>query len=298
MFIPPASPWTVPFEGGFDVRAAPTAPPADAPHAKRLRRELRALVREFDDIQRKLYTEDRHALLLVFQALDAAGKDSTIRAVLRGVNPAGVHVTPFGRPSSLELRHDFLWRTARHLPERGHVGVFNRSYYEEVLVVRVHPELLGPQRLPEPESAEALWRGRLESIRDHERHLARNGVIVLKFWLNVSKDEQTRRLLSRLDEREKHWKFEMADVREREYHEEYLDAYAAVFEATSRPWAPWYAIPADDKPFMRRAVAEIVVDALRALEPDHPHGPAIDPGEAERIRARLAADLAEGDART
>lgn len=294
MFIPPASPWTVPFDGGFDVRAAPTAPPADAPPAKRLRKELRALVREFDDLQRKLFGEDRHALLLVFQALDAAGKDSTIRAVLRGVNPAGVHVTPFGRPSSLELRHDFLWRTARHLPERGHVGVFNRSYYEEALVVRVHPRLLEPQRLPEPESMETFWQGRLESIRDHERHLARSGTAVLKFWLNVSKDEQTRRLLSRLDEPSKRWKFEMADMHEREHHEDYLDAYQAVFDATSRPWAPWYAIPADDKPFMRRVVAGIVVEALRALDPSHPDAPPIAPGEAERIRALLATELPEG----
>lgn len=294
MFIPPASPWTVPFNGGFDVRAAPTAPPADAPPAKHLRKELRALVREFDDLQRKLFGEDRHALLLVFQALDAAGKDSTIRAVLRGVNPAGVHVTPFGRPSSLELRHDFLWRTARHLPERGHVGVFNRSYYEEALVVRVHPRLLEPQRLPEPESMEAFWQGRLESIRDHEKHLARSGTAVLKFWLNVSKDEQTRRLLSRLDEPSKRWKFEMADMHEREHHEDYLDAYQAVFDATSRPWAPWYAIPADDKPFMRRVVAGIVVEALRALDPSHPDAPPIAPGEAERIRALLAAELPEG----
>lgn len=294
MFIPPVSPWTVPFDGSFDVRAAPTAPPVDAPPPKQLRSELRALVRKFDNLQRKLYGEDRHALLLVFQALDAAGKDSTIRAVLRGVNPAGVHVTPFGRPSSLELQHDFLWRTARHLPERGHVGVFNRSYYEEVLVVRVHPHLLEPQRLPEPESMEALWQGRLESIRDHEKHLARSGTAVLKFWLNVSKDEQTRRLLSRLDEPSKRWKFEMADMHEREHHEDYLDAYQAVLDATSRPWAPWYAIPADDKPFMRRVVAGIVVEALRALEPSHPDAPPLAPGEAERMRALLAAELDAG----
>ena len=287
MFIPPSSPWTVPFDGSFNVRTAAITPPAGAPSGKKLEKKLDALVEQFDELQRRLYGEDRHALLLIFQALDAGGKDSTIRAVLRGVNPAGLHVTAFKQPSTQELDHDFLWRTARHLPARGRVGVFNRSYYEEVLVVRVHPELLDRQRLPATGAPDRLWETRLASIRDHEEHLARNGTVILKFWLNVSKEEQARRLRARLDDPEKHWKFAAADVYEREHWDAYLDAYEAALAATSRPWAPWYAIPADDKPFMRFTVAAIVVGALRALDPRYPSTPALDPDELARIRALL-----------
>lgn len=287
MFIPPESRWSVPLDGSFDVRAHATAPPGEPPPKKELRRELNALIKEIDDLQYRLFVEDRRSLLLIFQALDAAGKDSTIRAVFRGVNPAGLHVTAFAEPSSLDLDHDFLWRTTRHLPERGRLGVFNRSYYEEVLVVRVHPELLAPQRLPAAESPEDLWEGRLASIRDHEAHLARNGTTVLKFWLNVSRDEQARRLRARVEGQEKQWKFSMSDVRDRQHWDAYLAAYQCAIEATSRPWAPWYAIPADNKPFMRLAVAGVIADTLRAMDPQLPDVAPMDPGEQQRILGLL-----------
>ncbi len=283
MFTPPDSRWSVPFDGSFDVRAHATAPPAGAPGKKGLRKALNTLIKELDDLQYRLYVEDRRSLLLIFQALDAAGKDSTIRAVFRGVNPAGLQVTSFAEPSSLDLDHDFLWRTTRVLPQRGRLGVFNRSYYEEVLVVRVHPELLKPQRLPDMEPLEELWEGRLASIRDHEAHLARNGATVLKFWLNVSREAQAERLRDRVEGREKQWKFSMSDVRDRQHWDAYLDAYQSAINATARPWAPWYAIPADNKPFMRHAVAGIIVETLRALDPQLPHTEPLDPEERRRI---------------
>ncbi len=287
MFTPPESRWSVPFDGDYDIRSIATSPPPESPSKKELRTILNVLIKELDELQYRLYVEDRHSLLLIFQALDAGGKDSTIRAVFRGVNPAGLQVTSFKEPSSYELDHDFLWRTARLLPERGRLGVFNRSYYEEVLVVRVHPELLKPQRLPDGGTLEELWEGRLTSIRDHEAHLARNGTTVLKFWLNVSRDEQARRLRRRVEGREKQWKFSMSDVRDRQHWDAYLDAYQHAFNATSRPWAPWYVIPADNKPFMRHAVAEIIVDTLRTLDPQLPHVEPLDPEERQRILGLL-----------
>ena len=283
MFIPPESRCSVPFDGSFDVRGHEPAPPPDAPGKRELRRGLKALIKELDDLQYRLFVEDRHSLLVIFQALDAGGKDSTIRTVFRGVNPAGLQVTSFEEPSSYELDHDFLWRTARLLPERGRLGVFNRSYYEEVLVVRVHSELLKPQRLPDGDSLEELWEGRLTSIRDHEAHLARNGTTVLKFWLNVSRDEQGRRLRERVEGRKKQWKFSMSDVRDRQHWDAYLDAYQHALNATSHPWAPWHAIPAGNKPFMRHAVAEVIVETLRALDPQLPRVDPIEPAERQRI---------------
>ena len=283
MFTPPDSRWSVPFDGSFDVRGHAAAPPPDVPGKKRLRKALNGLIRELDELQYRLFVEDRRSLLLIFQALDAAGKDSTIRAVFRGVNPAGLQVTSFAEPSSLDLDHDFLWRTTRVLPQRGRLGVFNRSYYEEVLVVRVHPEILVPQRLPPIDDLEQVWEGRLASIRDHEAHLARNGTTVLKFWLNVSREAQAERLRDRVEGREKQWKFSMSDVRDRQHWDAYLDAYQCALNATSRPWAPWYAIPADNKPFMRLAVAEIIAAALRAMDPQLPHVEPIDPEEQRRI---------------
>jgi len=250
----------VPFDGSFRVADAPTAPDAD--QAADAKQRLKAANRRLDRLQQVLMAGDNHAVLLVFQAMDAAGKDSTIRAVMQGVNPAGCQVFNFRRPSSLELDHDFLWRSAKCLPERGRIGIFNRSHYEEVLVVRVHPSLLTHQRIPGAEDTKAFWKQRLESIRDHEKHLARNGTVILKFWLNVSAEEQRLRFLRRLDKPEKNWKFDAGDVRERQYWSQYMDAYEHALNATSRPWAPWYAIPADDKPCMRAAVAEIIVDAL------------------------------------
>ncbi len=287
MFIPPESHWSVPFDGSFEVRAHPTAPLADPPAKKELRRQLNEIIKDIDDLQYRLFSEDSRSLLLIFQALDAAGKDSTIRAVFRGVNPAGLQVTAFGEPSDLDLDHDFLWRTTRMLPQRGRLGVFNRSYYEEVLVVRVHPEYLKPQRLPPGDDLDALWEGRLASIRDHEAHLARNGTTVLKFWLNVSRDTQAKRLRDRVEGLEKQWKFSESDVRDRQHWDAYLDAYQCALNATSQPWAPWYAIPADNKPYMRLAVAEIIATTLRAMDPQLPQVEPIGPGERRRILGLL-----------
>ena len=270
MFDAPSSPYLVPFDGTFDLNAAAQQPPKGAPDKKALKKELKKRVEELHDLQRILYAHDRHSLLLVFQAMDAAGKDGTIRAVMSGVNPAGCQVYSFKQPSKEEIDHDFLWRTAKRLPERGRIGIFNRSYYEEVLVVRVHPEYLDHQRLPKDMDREQIWEHRLQSIRDHEQHLARNGTVIVKFWLNVSRDEQKRRFLARLDEPEKHWKFSAGDVRERGHWPAYMDAYHEALNATSRSWAPWYAIPADDKPFMRLKVAEILIDTLKSLDLRYP----------------------------
>jgi len=263
MFSAPESPYLVPFDGSFSIAEASTQPKTDSHRHKGEHRK--ASTEKLKRLQRVLAAGDRHAILLVFQAMDAAGKDSTIRAVMQGVNPSGCQVFSFKKPSSLELDHDFLWRTSCRLPERGRIGIFNRSQYEEVLVVRVHPKILASQKLPGELNLETIWEDRLASIRDQEAHLARNGTVILKFWLNVSKDEQKRRLLARLDDPDRNWKFEPRDVIERRYWDDYMRAYEEALNATSRPWAPWYAIPADDKPYMRARVAEIVANALESI---------------------------------
>jgi len=270
MFNAKSHPYLVPFNGTFKISDFSTRPPDEKLNRKQQKKHLKKLVGKLDILQRKLYAADKHSLLLVFQAMDAAGKDSTIRAVLSGVNPAGCEVYSFKQPSAEELDHDFLWRTSKRLPQRGRIGVFNRSYYEEVLVVRVHPEYLQSQKLPQTPDLDTLWQQRFESIIEHEKHLARNGTVILKFWLNVSREEQKNRFLSRLDEPRKHWKFSSGDVRERGRWNDYMQAYEEALKETSKPWAPWYAIPADDKPFMRSAVAEIIVDALETLDLHYP----------------------------
>jgi len=273
--------YLVPFDGSYTLAQTPTHPPEEMVDKRANKDALEALVDEFKDLQEVLYAYDKYSVLLVFQAMDAAGKDSTIRNVMTGVNPAGFQVFSFKAPSPEELDHDFLWRTSKRLPERGRIGVFNRSYYEEVLVVRVHPEYLGGQKLPHPPvDMHAFWQERYESIVSHEEHLARSGTVILKFWLNVSKEEQKKRFLSRLDEPEKNWKFSVKDVEERTHWQEYMQAYEEMLRATSRPWAPWYAVPADDKPYMRRMVASLIVENLRALEM---HYPEVDPKEKTRF---------------
>jgi PPK2 family polyphosphate:nucleotide phosphotransferase len=277
------SPYLVPFDGSFRQRKAPTGPPRGAPDKAAAKERLADLVEDLEELQKILYADDRRALLLVFQAMDAAGKDSTIRAVLSGVNPAGCQVYNFKTPSREELDHDFLWRSVRNLPERGRIGVFNRSYYEEVLVVRVHPEYLKDEKLPElPKNLDRLWQARYESIRDHEKHLARNGTVVIKFWLNVSRKEQKERFLARLEEPEKNWKFEEGDVSERKHWDAYMRAYEDALDATSQPWAPWYAIPADDKPYLRMCVADIIVRTLQQLKLRYPK---LDPAQRRRFGA-------------
>jgi PPK2 family polyphosphate:nucleotide phosphotransferase len=276
------SPFLAPFDGSFHSQAFPTRPPKGAPGKKAVRERLEACIGILDEQQRRLYAHRHHALLLIFQAMDAAGKDGTIRAVMRGIDPAGCHVYSFKQPSTLELNHDFLWRTTCCLPERGNIGIFNRSYYEEVLAVRVHPEYLQAQRLPEPASLSRLWQERYESIRCHEQHLARNGTLVLKFWLNISREEQRKRFLARIDEPEKNWKFSESDVRDREHWDAYMEAYQEAIASTARPWAPWYVIPADNKPYMRLCVAEIITASLQQLELDYPR---LSETELQRIQS-------------
>ena len=288
MFEAPESPYLVPFDGSFRVADASTTPLTDGkPHKGKHRR---ARTEELNKLQRVLAAGDKHAVLLVFQAMDAAGKDSTIRSVMQGVDPSGCQVYSFKKPSNEELDHDFLWRTTCRLPERGRIGIFNRSQYEEVLVVRVHPEILDYQKLPADLSRDTIWEDRLTSIRQQEEHLARNGTVIIKFWLNVSKDEQKRRFLSRLDEAEKNWKFEPKDVVERRYWDDYMAAYEAALSATSKPWAPWYAIPADDKPYMRARVADIVIDTLHSIGLRYPEPSDKDREEFAAARAELCDD--------
>ena len=276
MFDAPRSPFLVGFGERFDIGRAPTTPPDDAPGKHECRKRLQAAVEQIAELQPILYAHDRYAVLFIFQALDAAGKDSTIREVLQGVNPAGCRVNNFKAPTAEELDHDFLWRTTRQLPERGMIGVFNRSYYEEVLVVRVHPEFLVAQKLPDSLADASLWEQRFASIREHEAHLARNGTVIVKFFLHVSRDEQRRRFLSRIEEPHKNWKFAEKDVREREHWAEYMQAFEEALSATTRPWAPWYAIPADDKPFLRMTVAELVAATLARLDLRYPEPSALD----------------------
>jgi len=288
MLEAPHSPYLAPFDGSFRIASAPTAPPADAPGEKECKELLAERVDELEELQRRLHADDRWSVLLVFQAMDAAGKDGTIRAVLSGVDPAGCQVFSFKRPSAVELDHDFLWRTARRLPERGRIGVFNRSYYEEVLVVRVHPDFLDGQRLPARPAGDELWRQRYESIRDHELHLARSGTAVLKFWLNVSRAEQHRRFLARIDEPEKHWKFSSSDVRERQYWDDYMEAYEEAIRATATKDAPWFVVPADNKWFTRLVVAAAIVEAVEHLDLKYPKVGAAKKKELAAARATLA----------
>ncbi|MCL4799875.1 MAG: polyphosphate kinase 2 family protein [Burkholderiales bacterium] len=216
--------------------------------------------------QEKLYAQDRWSVLLVFQAMDAAGKDSTIKHVMSGVNPQGVHVTSFKAPSAEELDHDFLWRCVKALPERGRIGIFNRSYYEEVLVVRVHQEFLAGQKLPPELVTRDVWQERFEAIRNFERYLARNGCLILKFFLHVSRGEQKKRFLERLDRPEKNWKFSSADVHERRHWKDYMRAYEDMIRRTAAEHAPWYVIPADNKWFTRLAVATAIVAGIGRLD--------------------------------
>ena len=266
---PPNNHLSVPFDNSFSVDKCLSEPEGDVPSKKALEKELKTCVDKISELQRKLYADDRYSLLLVFQAMDAAGKDGTIRAVMSGVNPAGCQVSSFKAPSNEELEHDWLWRTVKQLPERGRIGIFNRSYYEEVLAVRVHPSFLANQRLP-AHQADSLWDERFESIRDHERHLARNGTIVLKFWLNVSKQEQKQRFLKRLTTPEKYWKFSKSDLTTRARWDDYMQAYESLLNETSRENAPWYAIPADNKRYMRLCVARIIQETLEALPLRYP----------------------------
>jgi PPK2 family polyphosphate:nucleotide phosphotransferase len=233
-------------------------------------KQLQEGVEQLSKYQDVLYAQNTYAVLLIFQAMDAAGKDSTIKHVMSGVNPQGCQVFSFKTPSAEELDHDYLWRYMKALPERGRIGIFNRSYYEEVLVVRVHPEILERQQIPPAAKGKQIWQQRFEEINQFERYLVNNGVIVLKFFLNVSHEEQRLRFLERIERPEKHWKFAAADVEERSHWDDYMHAYEEMFNHTSTKWAPWYIIPADTKWFTRLTVSEIIVERLRQLELQYP----------------------------
>jgi len=267
--------------GGFRLADHDPGDTAGLDLAKKEAKELlQQSVRKLADLQEMLYAQDRWAVLLVFQAMDAAGKDSAIKHVMSGVNPQGVQVHAFKQPSAEELDHDFMWRAVRALPERGRIGVFNRSYYEEVLVARIHEKILRAQKLPPTLVTPDIWSQRHEDIAAFERYLARNGTLVLKFFLNVSREEQKKRFLSRLDEPEKHWKFQPSDVAERRHWDSYMAAYEDAIRATAAPHAPWHVIPADNKWFTRLAVVAAVDEAMRALDL---HYPEVDADQAAKL---------------
>jgi PPK2 family polyphosphate:nucleotide phosphotransferase len=235
------------------------------------KKTLKQHVERLSDLQNLLYASNRYAVLLIFQAMDAAGKDGAIAHVMSGVNPQGCQVFSFKHPSPTELAHDFLWRTTRDLPERGRIGIFNRSYYEEVLIVRVHREILASENLPDlPRDADKLWKERYQSIGTLERHLHRNGTRIVKFFLHLSKEEQRKRFLDRIDQLDKNWKFSSADLQERTYWDKYMEAYAHALRETSTEDSPWYAIPADDKKNARLFVSQVIVETLEGLKMSYP----------------------------
>ena len=266
----------------------PTAVKSFCPSRKRYQKLLGEHVDELSSLQRLHYASGRYALLLIFQGMDTAGKDGAIRHVMSGVNPQGCEVFSFKQPSAEELKHDFLWRTTRCLPERGRIGIFNRSYYEEVLIVRVHPEILRGQGLPDELADEnTIWKERYRSIIDLEEHLHRNGTRIVKVFLHLSKDEQRKRLLDRIDKPEKNWKFSLADIAERKLWNRYWKAYEACLSATSTQAAPWYIVPADDKMDARLIVSQIVLDGLNELGLAYPKTTAKRQRELQSIRERL-----------
>jgi PPK2 family polyphosphate:nucleotide phosphotransferase len=271
-----------------DLTKRPTREKPVCKSTKAYAKLLAQHVDELSDLQQLLYASNNHALLLIFQAMDAAGKDGAIRHVMSGVNPQGCQVFSFKHPSATELQHDFLWRTTRDLPERGRIGIFNRSYYEEVLVVRVHRSLLRGEGLAdEPADDEIFWNERFRSMVDLERHLHANGTRVVKFFLHLSKDEQRRRFLSRIDAPDKNWKFSNADIAERKFWSSYMSAYGQCLSATSTQASPWYVVPADDKDSARLIVSRIVLDALRGLKMAYPVMTPERTSELQTIRKAL-----------
>jgi len=250
-------------------------------------KKLQGDILSIAELQDILYAQDRHAALIIFQAMDAAGKDGAIKHVMSGLNPQGCQVFSFKAPSAEELDHDFLWRCNKALPERGRIGIFNRSYYEEVLVVRVHPELLEHEKIPSQPSGKELWKKRYEEINDFEHYLVRNGIVVLKFFLNVSKEEQRRRFLDRIEQPEKNWKFSIADASERKHWDEYMNAYEDALRHTSTRWAPWYVIPADHKWFTRVAVADVLLKTLKSLNLSYPRVSKKRKAELQQIKRTL-----------
>jgi PPK2 family polyphosphate:nucleotide phosphotransferase len=282
-----SKPYRVEHGKGFRLKDHDPADSGNLHSQERAQELLTKGVARMAELQDKLYAQDCWGLLLIFQAMDAAGKDGAIKHVMSGVNPQGCQVYSFKTPSAEELDHDYLWRTMKCLPERGRIGIFNRSYYEEVLVVRVHPEILANERLPAPLVTKNIWEERFQDICAFERYLSRNGLVIRKFFLNLSKKEQKRRFLDRLDQPSKNWKFSAADLREREHWDDYMKAYEEMIARTSTPQAPWFVIPADNKWFTRLAVAAAVVDTLDDLELSYPKVDAQKRKELDAARKTL-----------
>jgi PPK2 family polyphosphate:nucleotide phosphotransferase len=261
----------IPEDSGVDLKDHPTDFTGDYTDKDKAEEDLAKNVKRLRQLQDVLYAEDKQSLLIVFQAMDAAGKDGAIEHVMSGVNPQGCHVVSFKQPSDEELSHDFLWRCAKNVPERGKIGIFNRSHYEEVLVVRVHPQILESQHLLDRvKNDKNIWKKRFDQIRNFESNLVANGTHIIKFFLNVSKEEQKQRFLSRIAEEDKNWKFSMGDVKERGHWDDYMKAYTDAIENTSTKDAPWYIIPADKKWFTRLAVSEVIVQKLESMNPQYP----------------------------
>lgn len=281
-------PFLVPETGNIKLNDCPTQVAPLYESKKAYKKLLKKQVAELSAQQHLQYAHDQYSLLLVFQAMDAAGKDGAIKHVMSGINPQGCQVFSFKQPSATELDHDFLWRTAKCLPERGRIGIFNRSYYEEVLVVRVHPEYLGGQKLPgDLSDTDLIWQQRYQSIVDHENHLHRNGTRVVKFFLHLSEEEQRKRFVARIDDHEKNWKFSFGDVKERQHWQQYMDAYEACLNATSTRTAPWYVVPADDKKNARLLIAEIILETYKSLDMHYPVTDAKRQQELQAIREQL-----------
>jgi PPK2 family polyphosphate:nucleotide phosphotransferase len=271
-----------------DLRKWPTVVKPVYKSKKHYQKLLGEHVAQLSALQQLLYASDRYAVLLIFQAMDAAGKDGAIKHVMSGVNPQGCQVFSFKHPSPIELQHDFLWRTTRDLPERGRIGIFNRSYYEDVLIVRVHPEILRGEGLPDiPVDEKTIWHNRYRSIAGLERHLHDNGTRIVKFYLHLSKEEQRKRFLARIDEPEKNWKFSLADIEERKFWKQYMTVYEACLGATSTREAPWYVVPADDKENARLIVSQIILDTIEGLEMTYPKTSAERQRELQEIRKKL-----------
>jgi PPK2 family polyphosphate:nucleotide phosphotransferase len=248
---------------------------------------LRDHIKQLSKLQRVFYADNRHALLIIFQAMDAAGKDSAIQHVMSGVNPQGCQVFSFKHPSAEELQHDFLWRSARVLPERGRIGIFNRSYYEEVLIARVHKDILAAERVPEAADDDKIWKHRYQSIRDFEQHLYRNGTRIIKFFLHLSKNEQRKRFLKRIDNPEKNWKFSPDDLKERAFWKDYMRAYEQCLSATSAEHCPWYIVPADDKGDARLIISQVLLETIESLKPQYPSVSRQRKKELQKIRQKL-----------
>ncbi len=283
--------WLVPYDGSLNTAPATFSAPDTNNSCKHQLKEARKAIAPY---QHKLYASKQYSILLIFQALDAAGKDGAIREIFEGLDPAGVNIAAFKQPTSRELSHDFLWRTSRVLPARGEIGVFNRSYYEEVLTVRVHPEFLDSQYAGNPPAAQNLWPARYRAIREHERHLAMSDTLVLKFWLNVSPARQAQRFIDRLDTPEKRWKFSRGDIRESTFRSQYDEALLHMLNETSRPWAPWYCIPADDRWYLRWQIADVIHQAMSALPLRYPEAEEIPSEEARDIRDLLNKRVNDG----